>query len=64
VIVVAKSLEALGIACLLIGLLQGIQADDMWIELYLSIIGVLFFGGGWLIERVLARRGRTGNGTT
>ena len=37
---VAKGCEALGIACVMIGLVQGIQSSSMWMELYLSIIGM------------------------
>ena len=53
---IAKGLEALGIACVLLGLVQGIQTDDMWIELYLSIIGIGLFFAGWTMEKVLKRK--------
>lgn len=51
-IYVAKGLQACGIACVMIGLVQGILANDMWIELYLSIAGIiLFIVGRWLEKR-------------
>ncbi|MDH4070522.1 MAG: hypothetical protein OEV30_08860 [Ignavibacteria bacterium] len=55
---VAKGLEALGIASVLIGLVQGIQTDDMWIELYLGLIGIALFTVGWLIEKFNSRKSR------
>lgn len=54
--VVAKGLEALGIACVMIGLVQGIMSDNMWIELYLSIAGIAIFLIGRVIEKRLIRR--------
>lgn len=48
--VLSKTLEALGIACVMIGLIDGIQGN-MWLELYLSIIGLLVFLAGWGIDR-------------
>lgn len=57
-ILLAKGFEALGIACVMIGLVQGIQSDDMWIELYLSIIGIVVFMIGWGMERSIAKRHR------
>lgn len=59
-ILVAKSLEALGIACVMIGLVQGIQGENMWMELYLSIAGVAVFLVGRGIEKYTARRHHTG----
>jgi hypothetical protein len=56
--VVAKSFEALGIACVMIGLVQGIQSTTMWMELYLSIIGIVLFGTGWGMEKYVARKKR------
>ncbi len=52
----AKGFEALGIACVMIGLVQGIQSETMWIELYLSIIGVVLFLMGRGMEKYLARK--------
>ena len=52
----AKGLEALGIACVMIGLVQGIQSSSMWMELYLGIIGVVLFLIGWGTEKILFRR--------
>jgi len=48
---IAKGFEAIGIACVMIGLVQGIQSNSMWIELYLSIAGVAIFLLGWAIEK-------------
>jgi hypothetical protein len=53
---VAKGLEALGIACVMIGLVQGIQSESMWMELYLSIVGIVLFLVGWGIEKWMARK--------
>ncbi|MEW6511619.1 MAG: hypothetical protein AB1428_11760 [Bacteroidota bacterium] len=53
---VAKGLEALGIACMMIGLVQGIFSQTMWTELYLSVFGVLLFLAGRGLERRAARR--------
>lgn len=52
----AKGFEALGIACVMIGLVQGIFSASMWMELYLSLIGVAVFFIGWGMERYLARK--------
>jgi len=54
--IVAKALEALGIACVMIGLAQGVMSESMWMELYLSVIGIVVFLIGWGIERLLARK--------
>ncbi len=54
--IVAKGLEALGIACVMIGLVQGIMSDNMWIELYLSIAGIVIFLIGRVIEKRLIKR--------
>lgn len=56
--IVAKACEALGIACVMIGLVQGIMSETMWMELYLSIIGIAIFLVGWGIEKVSDRRHR------
>jgi uncharacterized membrane protein len=58
----AKTCEALGIACVMIGLVQGIQGPSMWVELYLSIIGIVLFLIGWRLEKHLARRPRARQG--
>ncbi len=57
---IAKGFEAVGIACVLLGLVQGIQTDDMWAELYLSIAGIVLFLFGWGIEKAMARRAPKG----
>ena len=54
--IVAKAFEAPGIACVMIGLVQGIMSSSMWMELYLSIIGIVVFLVGWGIEKVVARK--------
>jgi len=51
-----KGFEALGIACVMIGLVQGIQSPSMWMELYLSIIGIVLFFIGRRIEKNAARK--------
>lgn len=53
---VAKGFEALGIACVMIGLIQGIQSTTMWVELYLSIIGIALFLIGWGMEKLIDRK--------
>ena len=55
-IVLSKIIEALGIACVMMGLVQGIQSDNMWIELYLSLIGIVLFLTGWGMEKFLRKR--------
>lgn len=59
---VAKTLEALGIACVFAGLVIGINSPTLWIELYLSIIGIVVFLFGWGIEKLRARRLRRQGG--
>ncbi|MBM2842098.1 MAG: hypothetical protein HW412_2626 [Bacteroidetes bacterium] len=54
--IAAKVLEALGIACVMIGLAQGVLSDTLWMELYLSIIGIVVFLVGWGIERLHERK--------
>jgi hypothetical protein len=51
-----KALEAMGIATVMIGLVQGIASNSMWMELYLSIIGIVLFLIGWGLEKILTRR--------
>jgi hypothetical protein len=58
-ILLAKGLEALGIASVMIGLVQGMQSESMWMELYLSIIGIILFLCGWGLERRAIRRRNT-----
>jgi hypothetical protein len=53
---VAKALEALGIACVGLGLVLGINSPKLWIELYLSIIGVSIFLIGRGIEKYTRRK--------
>ena len=49
--VLGKSLEALGIACVMIGLAEGILGPNMWGELYLSVAGVIVFIAGRKLEK-------------
>ena len=53
---IAKSLEALGIACVMIGLVQGLNSETMWMELYLFLIGMAIFGLGWWLEKRIVRK--------
>ena len=53
--ILSKTLEALGIACVMIGLIDGIQGNA-WLELYFLIIGVLVFLAGWGIERLIRKK--------
>ena len=53
--ILTKTLEAVGIACVMIGLIDGIQGS-MWLELYLLIIGLLVFLAGWGIERIVLKK--------
>jgi len=52
---VAKACEALGIACVMIGLVQGMASPSMWMELFLTIIGIVVFLFGWGLERRASR---------
>jgi hypothetical protein len=49
--IVAKGLQAVGIAAVASGLYAGIMWDDMWAELYLALAGLALFGVGRLAER-------------
>jgi hypothetical protein len=42
----------------MIGLVQGIMSETMWMELYLSIIGIVVFLAGWAMETRLNRKRR------
>jgi hypothetical protein len=53
---VAKFLEALGIACVMIGLVQGMMSPSMWMELYLAVAGIIIFYTGRGIEKREARK--------
>ena len=50
--VLAKGLEALGIAAVMVGLVQGIYGD-MWGELYLFLGGMVVFFIGRRMEKKL-----------
>ena len=53
---VAKGLEALGIASVMLGLIHGINSPKLWGELYLSILGIVLFLIGWGIEKYLKHK--------
>ena len=53
--IVAKTLEAIGIASLMVGLVDGMMGS-MWLELYLLIIGLIVFFAGWGIEKSLKKK--------
>jgi hypothetical protein len=56
--IAAKAFEAVGISCVMIGLVQGIMSETLWMELYLSIIGIAVFLIGWGIEKFIGRKQR------
>ncbi len=56
--VLAKILEALGIAAVMLGLVQGLNGD-MWGELYFFIGGIVAFYAGRFLEK---RRPKTSPG--
>lgn len=58
--IVSKVLEALGIAAVMIGLVQGLHGD-MWGELYFFIGGIVAFYAGRFLEK---RRPKSDAGTT
>ena len=60
--IVAKGFEAVGIACVMIGLVQGIRNPSMWMELYLSLAGIGLFFIGWGVEKFLANKQRLKRG--
>ncbi|TAK52355.1 MAG: hypothetical protein EPO24_15315 [Bacteroidetes bacterium] len=47
---IGKLLEAIGIAAVMLGLVQGIYGD-MWGELYLLLAGIAVFYAGRIIEK-------------
>lgn len=51
----AKLLEAVGIAAVMIGLVQGLYGD-MWGELYLFIGGIVVFGTGRVWEKRIDKK--------
>jgi hypothetical protein len=51
VFIVAKGLQAVGIAWVAGGLYAGMMLDDMWTELYMTLAGLALFGVGRLLER-------------
>lgn len=55
-VTVAKVLEALGIAAVFLGLVLGVNSPTLWIELYLSILGIAVFLIGWGLEKFISRK--------
>ena len=53
--ITAKMLEAVGIAALMIGFVQGVYGD-MWGELYLFIGGIIMFVIGRQFEKRLKKQ--------
>jgi hypothetical protein len=51
----AKGLEAVGIAAVLVGLVQGVYGSDMWGELYFFLGGMLIFYTGRRMEKKLGK---------
>jgi hypothetical protein len=51
VFIVAKGLQAVGIADVAYGLYAGMIWDDMWMELRMALAGLALFGVGRLLER-------------
>jgi len=51
----AKILQAVGIAEVMIGLATGLMGD-MWKELYFAVAGIAVFTVGWLIQRRAEKR--------
>jgi hypothetical protein len=49
--IAAKAMQALGLACVMIGLVEGILGSTMWMELYLSVAGIIVFIAGRRIEK-------------
>jgi hypothetical protein len=49
--IVAKGLQAVGIADVAYALYVGMFRDDMWTELYMTLAGLALFGAGRLLER-------------
>ncbi|HUI10274.1 MAG TPA: hypothetical protein VL221_08100 [Bacteroidota bacterium] len=49
--ILGKSLEALGIASVMVGLAEGVLGTSMWGELYLSVAGVIVFIAGRRLEK-------------
>jgi hypothetical protein len=53
--VLAKVLQAIGIAEVMIGLVAGLMGDMMK-EMYFAVAGVVLFAVGWLIQRLTEKR--------
>lgn len=55
-LIIAKTLEAIGILCVFTGLVLGINSPTLWIELYLALIGIAIFLVGWMLEKYRSSR--------
>ena len=55
--ILSKTLEALGIAAVMIGLIDGVMGS-MWLELDYLIIGLILFFAGWGIEKSVVKKRR------
>ena len=60
--VLPKLLEATGIACVMVGLVQGVYGDT-WGELYLLIGGIFIFVIGRHIEKRIEKAAASAEGT-
>ena len=54
--VAAKTLEAIGLAAVMVGLIQGVYGGDMWGELYLFLGGMLIFFVGRQLDKQWERK--------
>ncbi|TLY30389.1 MAG: hypothetical protein E6K56_06935 [Ignavibacteria bacterium] len=57
-----KLLEAMGLACVMVGFVQGVYGD-MWGELYLPIGGIFIFVIGRHIEKRIEKAAASVEGT-
>jgi hypothetical protein len=53
--IIAKILQAMGIAEVMIGLVTGLMGD-MWKELYFTVAGVVVFAIGWFLQRRVEKK--------
>jgi predicted cobalt transporter CbtA len=53
--IVAKVLQAVGIAEVMIGLVTGLMGN-MRKEMYFALAGIVVFSLGWLIQRLTGKR--------
>ncbi len=50
-----KFFQAIGLVLIPVGLLYGIASGDLGLEFKIFILGVLFFGIGWGLEKIFSR---------